>query len=337
MKSEKFYLLTNSALLLMQLVFLFVVKYLNQELSFSNFSLSKIGNVFDLLIYFGILSGIYLSVKVKKNGISNKTINIYVIVTWSLLVISFLSTKIKIFSDDFYLFGQPVDKLLTGILFTIFLLSLFYFLIFLWNRLLGNIPSFIKTVYSTVLMLIIFLVFIFIYIDNFSYSSGKWALSRDDHNTVVVLGAAVWTGNVPSPTLSSRVDKAIELFRKGFAGTIVLTGGRAPGEMPESEVAYEYAKIKGIDTSRIIIEKLTSSTTSQIEWIKKNLFSDKKSVGKVIIVSDGYHLPRVIEISKFFNIDVLVAQSDHKLNFKDKLYNKIRESIALFIFWNFAL
>jgi len=107
--------------------------------------------------------------------------------------------------------------------------------------------------------------------------------------------------------------------------------------MSESEVAYEYAKVKGVDISRIIIEKQTSSTTDQILWIKRNLISSKKSVGDIIIVSDGYHLLRIIEISKFFNINVKVAESEHKLNFEDKLYNKIRESIALFIFWNFAL
>lgn len=186
-------------------------------------------------------------------------------------------------------------------------------------------------------MLIIFLAFIFICIDNSSYSSGEWVLRKNKENIAVVLGAAVWTGNIPSPTLSSRVDKALDLLNKGFAGKIVLTGGKAPGEMSESEVAYEYAKIKGVDTSRITIEKQTSSTTDQIEWIKRNLLANKKSVGDIILVSDGYHLLRAIEISKFFNIDIKVAESDHKLNFKDKLYNKVRESIALFTFWNFAL
>jgi len=32
-----------------------------------------------------------------------------------------------------------------------------------------------------------------------------------------------------------------------------------------------------------------------------------------------------------------VASSKLQLNFKDKLYNKIRESLALVVFWCFAL
>jgi len=337
-KSEKYYFLVSSTLLLLQLTFLFIVKYINQDLSPADFSLLKTGNIFNLIIYSGIILGIYLAVKKRKSEVSGKTVFTFVIITWILLIIAFISTKVEIISSSIYIFSQAGDKVLTGIFFLIFLLTLFYFLISLWNRIIGrNKPSVIKNIYSSVLMLVVFLIFIFIYIDNIGYSSGKWALRKDNKNIVVVLGAAVWTGNVPSPTLSSRVDKALDLLKKGFAGKIVLTGGKAPGEMSESEVAYEYARVKGVDTSKFIIEKYTSSTTDQIKWIKNSLLTNKKTAGDVIIVSDGYHLLRVIEISNFFNLDIKVAESVHKLSFKDKIYNKVRESIALFNFWNFAL
>jgi len=337
-KSEKYYFLISSVLLLLQLTFLYIIKYINQGLPPGDFSFLKTGNIFNLLIYFGIVLGIYVSIKKKNSGVSGKTVFPLVILTWILLIIAFISTKIEIISGGIYIFSQPGDRVLTGILFLLFLLTLFYFLISLWNRLIGrNNPSVLKNIYSTVLMLILFLIFIFIYIDNVGYSSGKWALRKNKDNIAVVLGAAVWTGNVPSPTLSSRVDKAVELLKKGFVGKIVLTGGKAPGEMSESEVAYEYARAKGVDTSKIIIEKYTSSTTDQIKWIKKSLLTNEISSGDIILVSDAYHLLRVIEISKFFNLDIKVAESVHKLSFKDKIYNKVRESIALFNFWNFAL
>ena len=301
-KSEKYYFLISSVLLLLQLTFLFVVKYINQELSPTDFSLLKTGNIFNLLIYFGIVLGIYLSAKKKKSEFSGKTVITLVIITWVLLIIAYISTKIEIVSGSIYIFSQPGDKVLTGILFSIFLLTLFYFLISLWNKIISkNKPSVIKNIYSAVLMLILFLIFIFIYIDNIGYSSGKWALRKDKKNIAVVLGAAVWTGNVPSPTLSARVDKALDLIKKGFVGKIVLTGGKAPGEMSEAEVAYEYARVKGVDTSKIIIEKYTSSTADQIKWIKNNLLTNEKSVGDIILVSDGYHLLRVIEISLILN------------------------------------
>lgn len=336
--SQKKYLVTTVFLLLAQLIFLFAVKYMNQDLSLNYFSIAKTGNIFNLLIYTGIIIGIWTGLRKTKSGISNKSITIFLIVIWFLLIVSFITTKLKIVSEGFYIYDQPGDKVLTGFMFLLYLLTLFYFLIFLWNRIFSRQRfSIVKNIFSVFLMLLLLLILTMIYIDNVSYTSGRWTLQKSKKNIAVVLGAAVWSGNIPSPTLSSRVDKALELLDNGFVGEIVFTGGKAPGELPESEVAYEYARAKGIDASILIIEDSTSSTADQMRWIKNNLLTDGISSGDIIIISDAYHLPRAIEISKFYKLDIKVAESVHKQDFKDKIPNKIRESIALFNFWNFAL
>jgi vancomycin permeability regulator SanA len=336
--SQKKYLIVIVILLVAQLIFLFAVKYMNQDLPLVYFSIAKTGNIFNLLIYTGIIFGILIGIRKNKSGITNKTITTFLVISWFLLIVSFITTKVKIVSAGMYIYDQPGDKVFTGLLFLIFLLTLLYFLIFLWSRILSKQRSTIfKNIFSTFLILLLFLVLIIIYIDNISYTSGRWTIKKSKENIAVVLGAAVWTGNIPSPTLSSRVDKALELLEQGFAGKMVFTGGKAPGELPEAEVAYEYARVKGVDTSKVITETSTSSTADQIKWIKNNLLTDGKSSADIILISDAYHLPRAIEISKFFNLDVKVAESAHKLDFKDKFYNKLRESIALFNFWNFAL
>lgn len=337
-QKSKYRLLGLSGLIIVQLVFLLYIKYINQELGLDNFSLSKIGNIFNLLIYFGLLTGITVGLKMEKSSVTLKSVSTFAVITWLLLIAAFISTKVELFSKTNYFLGQPADKVFTGGLFFLFLFILVYFLMHVWTGILSKQRnSFLRTLFSTILMFILFFILIIIYIDNIGYTSGKWAINKNKQNIAIVLGAAVWTGNIPSPTLSSRVDRAIELMEKDFAGKIVLTGGKAPGELSEAEVGYEYAKVKGIDTSKVLIETFTSSTADQIKWIKRYLLRDKDSINDIIIVSDRYHLPRVIEISKFFNIDIKVAESFHKLDFKDNLYNKVREGIALFNFWNFAL
>jgi vancomycin permeability regulator SanA len=336
--SQKNNLLIIIIVVLAQLIFLYVVKYVNQDLSLKYFSIGKTGNIFNLLIYVGIICGIIVSTRKNNSGITKKTLTTFLVISWSLLIIAFITTKVQIVSVSGYVFDQPGDKVFTGLLFLFFLLTLFYFLIFLWSRILSKQRSTIlRNIFSTILMLILFLILTLIYIDNVGYASGRWILSKSKKNTAVVLGAAVWSGNIPSPTLSSRVDKALELLDQGFVGKIVLTGGKAPGELPESKVAYEYARVKGVDTSKVRIENLTSSTADQMRWIQNNLLTDNKSNGEIILISDAYHLPRAIEISKFYNLDIKVAESVHKQDFKDKIVTKIRESIALFNFWNFAL
>lgn len=337
-KSQTNYPAVIFVLLTVQLAFLFVVKYLNQDIPFNSFSLLKTGNIFNFIVYAGIILGIIFVIRKNKSAINKKVLIAFAVISWILLIIAFITTKLKIVSANVYIFNQPGDKVLTGFLFLFYLLTLFYYLIFLWRIIISrNKSSFIKNILSIVLMLLLFVVLIIIYIDNISYTSDRWTIKKSKKNIAVVLGAAVWTGNIPSPTLSSRVDKALELLEEGFVGKIVFTGGKAPGELPEAEVAYQYARVKGVDKSKVIIETSTSSTTDQIKWIKNNLLKDGKSSAEIILISDSYHLPRAIEISKFFNLDVKVAESTHKLDFKDKFYNKLRESIALFNFWNFAL
>ncbi len=334
---ERKYIWLHVLFLLLQLLAILYIKYSNQNLPFSEFNIGFIGNLFLLILYICLILVLLINSIKEHISISNKTIIIFLVLTWLLLLISFLSIKIEIGLNKIYLFGQPGNKLFTGFLFISFLIGLFSFLLYTFSLLFfKSKPNIIRSVYGSVLMLLIFLLITFIYNNTLSYTSEKWQLNRSSRNIAVVLGAAVWSGNLPSPTLAGRVDKALELLSNGYSGQILVTGSSAPGEMTEAEVAYNYLIAKGVDTSLVSIETSTTSTAEQIQFIRNEL-SGLKSIKDIIVISDSYHLPRVIEISRFFNLDIKVAESRHIADFKDKLYNKVRESIALFTFWCFAL
>lgn len=323
--------------LLLQMIAILYIKYSNQNLPVSEFKIGFIGNLFLIIVYICLIFTLLIDSIKDHRSISNKTIITFLVLSWLLLVISFLSIKIGIGLNKIYLMGQPGNKLFTGLLFTLFLIGLFSFLLHAFSlSLTKSKPTFVKTIYASILMLLILLLITFIYNNTLSYTSEKWQLNRSNRNIAVVLGAAVWSSNLPSPTLAGRVDKALELLNNGFSGKILVTGSSAPGEMTEAEVAYNYLVAKGIDTNVVSIETSTRSTAEQIQFIKNEL-EGLESIKDIIVVSDSYHLARVIEISRFFNLDIKVAESRHVVDFKDKLYNKMRESIALFIFWCFAL
>jgi len=240
-------------------------------------------------------------------------------------------------SGDLYFLNQTEDKIIDATMFIIYQFILFSFLSFIWLKVIGSDRMVLfRSLVNGVLAMLLFLVLTYLYIQTRGYDSNNWALRKSSKNIAVVLGAAVWSDNQPSPSLSYRVDRAIELQNDGYAGRILLTGGNAPGERSEAQVAFEYAKQKGIDTSKVQYESLTTSTTEQILYIKRNLVNDKR-IDDIIIVSDEYHLIRVLEISKFYNINIKVAGSKLRLNFEQKLHWQIRESIALIVFWSFAL
>ncbi len=321
-------------LILIQLIMLYYLKYANQNLPLTEFSLSFIGNIFNLLVTLVLALGIII---LPKAQLQKKVINYFIVVSYFLLILSFIAANIKLPFEDLYVLKQPGNKIFVAFLFTLYQLVLFSFISFLWFSVFKKAKtSLFKSVIYGVQMLIIFFIVTFLYIEASSYSSDNWSISKNNKNIGVVLGAAVWSGNKPSPSLSSRVDKAIELYNKGYAGKILLTGSNAPGELSEAEVAFNYAKEMGMDTTRISLEQETTSSSEQIQFIMSKLVPDE-DIKDIIIISDSYHLPRVLEISRFYNINIKVASSKLQLDFKDKLYNRIRESLALVVFWCFAL
>jgi vancomycin permeability regulator SanA len=176
---------------------------------------------------------------------------------------------------------------------------------------------------------------VFIYILGKEHTFNSRNIDVGKNNIGVVLGAAVWSNNKPSPSLSSRVDKAIELYEQGKISKIYLTGSNAPGELAESEVALNYIKSLGRDIPDIEIEKQTTSTNEQVDFIKKKLLQKYKN--HIAVISDSYHIVRVLEIGKFQNIKLKAIPSDLVFGLETSVYNRIRESLALTVFWFFAI
>jgi uncharacterized SAM-binding protein YcdF (DUF218 family) len=110
-------------------------------------------------------------------------------------------------------------------------------------------------------------------------------------DAIVVLGAAQWNGK-PSPVLKARLDHAIMLHDRKLAPYLVVTGGVGRGDtLSEGEVALRYAVRKGVEASRILVERkgLTSaeSLTAAAELMRAS------GLESAIIVSDSYHMLRV--------------------------------------------
>ena len=211
------------------------------------------------------------------------------------------------------------------------------FISVVWLRLLTTKNLiFIRVIVNSLIAVIVLLLFAYFFMDLKMKSYSEDLQKRKGDNIGVVLGAAVWSGNKPSPTLASRIDKAAELYKEGIINKVQLTGSNAPGELSEAEVAYNYILKKGVNSSDIMIEAKTTSTNEQIKFIKQELVPIE-NFDNIYIISDEYHLVRVREISRFFDLNVKVVASELRLSFDSMLYYRVRESVALLIFWCFAI
>ncbi len=324
-------------ILLLDQLFLFYIKYENQGLELSNFSFLYLGNILNIIFTLAAILGvIFYSIKVKKDFKAVFLISFSITLS-ILLLISFISTKISLPLPNVYFLDHPLKKIAVGFLFSVYQYFQFLFIGIVWFQLLGGKELIVlRAIVNSAALVMILLFFAFLFINLKKNDNKKIPPKKHSINVAVVLGAAVWPHNAPSPSLAARADKAVELLREGIVNKIQLTGSNAPGELSEAEVAYNYIRSENVDTSQIWVENKTVSTAEQVQYIKEHILT-KKNIGNIFIVSDSYHLARVKEMCRFYKIKVGLATSDLKLNFQHNLYYKMKESIGLLVFWFFGL
>jgi vancomycin permeability regulator SanA len=322
---------------LLHLISLYYIKYQNQNLSLSEFSLSNTGNILNLVfVAIVVFASIIFSFQ-DSNKQSPALFITFIIILTILLLLAVVSKHVNLFDSKAYSFRRPVGEIVTGAIFSLYQIVLIFFAMILWLGILKrNELIYLRAFVNTIIIVVVLFVFAFYFLQTLKIENAKYEKNVHSQNIAVVLGAAVWHDNKPSPSLAARVDKAVQLYKNGTVGKIQLTGSNAPGELSEAQVAFQYIKTKKIDESDIWIEDKTTSTNEQIYFIKKNLLS-KKNLGKIIIVSDSYHLKRVKEICKFYNVKAQVAASDFEIEFDTLFNHKLKESIAILVFWFFAL
>lgn len=324
-------------ILLIDLFFLIYTKYENQGLPVSSFNLFYLGNILNLFFTFAAVLGVIIFAFTKRPTINPAFMLTFAVLLSSALLVAAVSTRVTLPLPNVYFLDHPLQKVAEGALFSFYQYLLFLFTALIWFNLVSRRELIIlRSIVNSAALVLLLLAATFVYINLKKDEGKKFTPVKNSTNVAVVLGAAVWSHNSPSPSLASRADKAVELYRKGIVNKIQVTGSNAPGEMSEADVAFYYIKLANIDTSVVWRENNTVSTAEQIRFIKDNILK-KKNIGRIIIVSDSYHLTRVHEMCKFYRIRTELAPSDLNLGFQHNLYYKMKESIALLVFWFFAL
>jgi len=321
---------------LFNLLVLYIIKYRNQALPLAEFKLGYTGNLLNLFFVIVLLvEFIILPIRLKGGlqKVENAALKISV-VQLAFLIVSGLLLSFEIHISHDYFLGFAVSKIFIwffffGAQFLQFLLISYVRLIIIKSASLLYLRTFLNSI----------IIALFLYCFGFVYSLGTYPVTEknEPNGTVcVVLGAAVWSNNVPSTILMERLNKAQELYEKKKIQKIQLTGGNAPGELSEAEVAFNYLTKFPVNPKDVWLEKKTTSTTEQVRFIKNELMK-KKKLSEIVVISDRFHLKRINEISKFYNIKIKLCGSRVTLNSKRLIYYKLREGIALINFWFFAI
>lgn len=115
-------------------------------------------------------------------------------------------------------------------------------------------------------------------------------------DVIVVLGAAIWGKDTPSPYLRYRLDEALQQRREGIP--IVVSGDGRDPNWSETTVMKNYLHEHGVSIEDIAEDPQGLDSMETCRYVAENYPGRK-----VAFVSQGYHLPRVIALCRAIGVD----------------------------------
>lgn len=131
-------------------------------------------------------------------------------------------------------------------------------------------------------------------------------------DAIVVLGAAQYAGR-PSPVLRARLEHALALWRVGLAPRVIVTGGKAEGDVTtEAATGRGYLRRMGVPDGAIVLEDGGRTTAESLSAVARMLAAEGGPAPRatcasgtwmarffparrpaVILVSDPFHMMRL--------------------------------------------
>jgi uncharacterized SAM-binding protein YcdF (DUF218 family) len=146
-------------------------------------------------------------------------------------------------------------------------------------------------------------------------------------DAIVVLGSAVWPGEQPSPSLSRRIDKGVELWQAGLAPVLVPTGGVGANPPAEAEMMARAARAGGVPDAALVLERQAESTAESAVLVRA--LAEAHGWHRIILVSEPYHLRRSSLLFRAQGLEVQTACAAWGTQFWTNAYQTVREAGGL--------
>lgn len=139
---------------------------------------------------------------------------------------------------------------------------------------------------------------------------------------IIVLGAKVQPDGQPSYMLKDRLDVAYELYEKGAAPKILVSGDHGAESYDEVNNMREYLEGRGVPTEAIFMDHAGFDTYDTM-YRARDVFLVKSA----IVVTQKYHLYRAVYIAGTMGLDVQGVACD-RYKSRMQAYYSAREMAA---------
>ncbi len=123
----------------------------------------------------------------------------------------------------------------------------------------------------------------------------------------ILLGAGVYSGRRVSPVVYDRILAAVELYRSGRVGKILISGDHGTPYYDEVNTIHHWLRKKAIPERDIFTDYAGFSTYDSIVRAKEVF-----EVQTAILVTQEYHLPRALHIASSLGIDAQGLVADRR-------------------------
>ncbi|MCR5795195.1 MAG: YdcF family protein [Solobacterium sp.] len=159
---------------------------------------------------------------------------------------------------------------------------------------------------------------------------------RMNFNYVIIHGCGLLGGERMTKLLSSRVDKAVEIYGKCRKKPMLIpSGGQGPDEkISEAEAMRRYLLEKGIPEEKILVEDRSATTRENI-LNSKEIIGSREGPKKTALISSNYHVYRCLRIARDLGFRCTGIGADVALYYWPSAL--IREFIAVFVNRSFLI
>ena len=127
------------------------------------------------------------------------------------------------------------------------------------------------------------------------------------YDAIVVLGAGLRPDGTPSNMLEDRLKGAIELYKKGVAPKIILSGDCSGEDYDEVSSMRKFCIDNGVSSSDIIRDDAGFSTYETMDNVV-----NKMGYKRIMVVTQKYHIYRSVYLARRMGADADGFSTDYR-------------------------
>ena len=148
--------------------------------------------------------------------------------------------------------------------------------------------------------------------------------AKADLDAILVLGCGLDADGAPKPMLHDRMTVAIDLYNRGWADKLLLSGDgtRAP-DYDEPGAMETFALARGVPKEALVLDREGVNTDASVRRAR-----DEFGVKRVVLVTQEYHLYRALFLAEAYGLEAYGVSATLRTYGPKQVIWSVREVLA---------